>query len=65
MGGYFINIHHYHVLINYFIIIEVIIKADSTTTPDMGETVCYDSDEEEMTVTLHMLNLPTKKLTIL
>ena len=47
MGGYFINIHHYHVLINNFIIIEVIIEADSTTTPDMDETVCYGSDEEE------------------
>ena len=45
MGGYFVNIHCYHVLINYFIIIEVIIEADST--PDMDETVCYGSDEEE------------------
>ena len=34
-------------LINYFIIIEVIIEVDSTTTPDMDETVCYGSDEEE------------------
>ena len=47
MGGHFVNIHHYHVLINYFIIIEFIVKVDSTTTPDMDETVCYDSDEEE------------------
>ena len=47
MGGYLVNIHHYHVLINYFIIIEVIIEADSTTTPDMDQTVSYGSDEEE------------------
>ena len=46
-GGHFINIHHYHVLINYFIIIELIVEVDSTTKPDMDETVCYDSDEEE------------------
>ena len=47
VGAYFINIHHYHVLTNYFISIEVIIEADSTTTPDMDETVCYGSDKEE------------------
>ena len=42
-----VNIHCYHVLINYFIIIEVIIEADSTTTPDMDQTVSYGSVEEE------------------
>ena len=34
---------------HYLIIIEVISEADSTTTPDMEQTVFYGSDKEDIT----------------
>ena len=59
-GGYFINIHHYHVLINYFIIIEVIMSRQTQLQHLIWMRLCVMVQmKKRMTVTLHMLNLLT------